>query len=314
MNTIEECFESYFFHCTYEKNLSEKTIKAYRIDLRQFVTFALSEIDNSGIHCMDKEIVRKYLQEISEKNKPKTVKRKLATLKAFFNYLEFEDIISMNPFRKIKMKIRESKSLPRTIPQRNIIRIFKYLYRLKANLNADKKYSYRALVRDIAVLELLFSAGVRVAELCSLKKGGVDLSKGSIKIIGKGNRERIIPLCSTETINALAAYFELFKQEIADNDYFFINRFKSRLSEQSVRFMIKKYSKALCITDNITPHMFRHSIATLLLERGVDIRNIQTFLGHASILTTQIYVHVSRASQRKILKQKHPRGNWGFAG
>ncbi len=310
MTRIDECIDSFFFHCTYEKNLSPKTLKAYQIDLKQFTSFTSNKTTEDEIQNIDKSILRMYLKTLLENNKPKTVKRKIATLKAFFNYIEYEDIIKINPFRKLKIKLKDAKTLPKTIHMSSLIKIFRHLYKTKENYKQKKPYAYKAITRDIAVLELLFSTGIRVAELCNLKKNNITLTKSNIKITGKGNKERIIPICNTETIKALANYQDLFQQEISSSKYFFINRLKSRLSEQSVRQMIKKYTRATKINENITPHMFRHTLATQLLERGVDTRNIQTLLGHSSITTTQIYMQVSKESQRKILRHKHPRNKF----
>lgn len=174
-------------------------------------------------------------------------------------------------------------------------------------MESDNSYPYRVATRDIAVLEILFSTGVRVAELCNLKREDIDISRGVVRVIGKGKKERLIPICNSETLDALHDYFQIFKQEILKKGYFFLNRLNNRLSEQSVRCIVRKHSETLQIDGRITPHMFRHSIATLLLENGVDIRYIQTFLGHSSITTTQIYVHVNEKAQRKILSAKHPR-------
>lgn len=307
LSSIRNYINNFLFHCTYEKNLSDKSIKAYRIDLNQFENFIEQKYEGITIDLINKEILKEYIKIISQNNKPKTIKRKLATLKVFFNYLEFDEIILINPFRKIKIKLREGKRLPRTIPLSKIISLFRYLYEIKSTLIPNRSYSNKVLIRDIAVMELLFSTGLRVAELCDLTVDSIDLSKGSLRIIGKGNKERIMPICNTETLSAVIVYYNLFKTEIIKTGYFFVNRLRKRLSEQSVRFMVKKYSKAAKFEDKITPHMFRHSIATLLLESGVDIRYIQTFLGHSSITTTQIYVQVNEEAQRTILMEKHPR-------
>jgi integrase/recombinase XerD len=252
-------------------------------------------------------MLREYIKALSLKSKPKTIKRKIATLKAFFNHIEFEDIIINNPFRKLRIKIKEGKQLPKTIALPKIIRLFKHVYDIKNDMRCDQCYSFKAAIRDLAVLELLFATGVRVAELCNLRKDDVDFLRGSLKVIGKENKERIIPVCNAGSIKAVRAYFELFKSEIFKTRYFFVNRLQGRLSEQSVRFMIRKYARAIKMDERITPHMFRHSIATLLLENGVDIRYIQTFLGHSSITTTQIYVQVNEEAQRKVILEKHPR-------
>lgn len=312
MLSLQETIDLFFFHCTYEKNLSPKSIKAYRLDLKQFVAFTKRQYSNISVDSIDKKLLREYMRVLFQGNKPKTIKRKVATLKSFFTYLEFEDIISVNPFRKMEIKIKEEKRLPRTIALRKIVALFNYLYEKRSRLSANVSLSYGIVVRDIAILELLFVSGLRVSELCNLSKDKIDLSSGSLRIIGKGNKERLIPICNAETLSALRSYYDLFALEISRSGYFFVNRLHRRLSEQSVRFMIRKHSEAIRLDQKITPHMFRHSIATLLLENGVDIRYIQTLLGHSSITTTQIYVQVNDDAQRNILLDKHPRNL--FAG
>lgn len=304
---IEDLMENFLFHCQYEKNLSEKTLKAYRTDLNQFLDYLKVDCGTVEVMNIDKHILRGYLKKISRKNKPKTIKRKMATLKAFFSHLEFEDTIVVNPFRKIRIKIKEGKQLPRIIDLVTIKKIFKHIYNKLANLDNLTAYEYKTIVRDIAVLELLFSTGIRVSELCNLKKEDVDLQNETLRIIGKGNKERIIPICTPDAVKAIKRYSNLFKPFIKKNDFFFINRLNKRFSEQSVRFMIKKYREELCIKKNITPHMFRHSVATFLMENEVDIRYIQHLLGHASINTTEIYLHVNPNAQRRIITKNHPR-------
>jgi integrase/recombinase XerD len=307
MQDVQKCINGFIFHCQYEKNLSQKTLKAYRIDLRQFNEFLEREHAGILIEQIDKHVIRDYIKHISTGNKPKTIKRKLATLKAFFNHLEFDDTIPVNPFRKVRISIKEGKSLPRTIARPDIVNIFKTVYALKQRNSDQKEYAARILTRDIAVLELLFAAGVRVAELCSLRAENVDLERGSIKIMGKGSRERMIPLCGVDIMQPIGNYEELYKAKIKEAGWFFINRDNKRLSEQSVRLIIRKYVNLTKITERITPHMFRHSVATQLLENGVDIRYIQTFLGHNSITTTQIYAQVTEEFQRIAIEERHPR-------
>ena len=311
MQNMQEHITGFIFHCQYEKNLNHKTIKAYRIDLRQFAEFLDRESPGTRIDLVDKHILREYIKHVSTGNKPKTIKRKLATLKAFFNQLEFEDTILVNPFRKIRIRIKEGKHLPRTIPRHDIVHLFSSMYALKDEPVNPKVPIGRTLVRDIAILELLFAAGVRVAELCGLRGENIDLQRGSVRIMGKGTRERMIPLCSEETVRALANYAELYRWEIVATGWFFINRDGRRFSEQSVRFMLRKYVLDAEIPERITPHMFRHSVATQLLENGVDIRYIQTFLGHSSITTTQIYAQVTEEFQRVAIEARHPRRGFG---
>ena len=305
---MEQDIQGFLFHCKFEKNLSSKTLAAYEIDLRQFKIFCSKNIKIDDIETVDKEVLKRYLETISPQFKPKTLKRKIASLKAFFNHLQFEDKILINPFNKVRIKIKEGKRVPRVIEPKIIKRLYRYLYQEKEELDPDT-YRYAILTRDIAVLELLFSTGLRVSELSHLKASSLNLNKSTICIIGKGDKERLIPICSNETKAALNEYFKLFKQKIENAEYFFLNRLNKRFSEQSIRFMIKKYMLAINIDQNITPHMFRHSLATMLLENEVDLRYIQDLLGHTSINTTQIYLSVNKKKQRRILSRKHPRRN-----
>lgn len=156
-------------------------------------------------------------------------------------------------------------------------------------------------------MELLFATGVRVHELCNLRINDVDLKNKHIKVYGKGAKERYIQITNRDVVSALRRYQKEYAGKINETGFFFINNRGRKLSEQSVRFMVDKYAKSVNAELHITPHMFRHTVATLLLEEDVDIRYIQEFLGHSSITTTQIYTHVSLNAQKKILSKKHPR-------
>ncbi len=312
MLTIQEAVGGFLFHCQYEKNLSPKTLNAYAIDLGQFSDF-IKDSDNAlDIKRMNKETLKNYLQQISA-FKPKTVKRKIASLKAMLNYLEYEDDNYINPFRKIKIRFKEPYTLPSVMTIEEIKKVFQLLYKKRNKNLLTEKYSYKAQTRDIALVELLFATGIRVSELCSLKPNDVDLRNGVIKVFGKGSKERIIQICQSETLAILKSYYNLHKEQIKISPTFFINRLGLPLSTQSVRLMIKQYVKEAGITKRITPHTFRHTFATLLLEEDVDIKYIQNLLGHSSISTTQIYTHVNSGKQKKILSTKHPRRKLSFA-
>lgn len=303
--TLQEAVSQFLFHCRYEKNLSAKTLKAYSIDLRQFMEHLAERLEITGLAEVDKTALRAYIKNLFGPLKEKSVKRKVATLKALFHFLEREDAIAVNPFRKMDVRIKETRRLPRTIPLADLKRLFQHLYRLKRGHPDPESYAYRALVRDIAVLETLFATGARVAEVCNLRDEDVDLRRGRVRILGKGGRERILQLCDEETLASIRDYRSLWAEEMESNGYFFHNRRSGRLSEQSVRAMLRRWSPEL--GQRITPHMLRHSVATLLLEEGVDIRYIQTILGHSSILTTQIYTQVPHGQQQRVLAAKHPR-------
>ncbi len=306
---MNDLFNSFLDYCRFQKNLSNKTIKAYSIDFKQFMSFVSSlNLTTKGIEYVNKDIIISYLKHLSEKYKIKSIKRKIACLKTFFNYLESEDIILVNPFRKVKIQLKEPKILPKSLTLNEIESILRNAYNSVPNITDS--YAYKTAIRDIAVLELLFATGFRVSELCNIKKNAIDLDNSFVKVYGKGSKERVIFIENNDVIIALRNYLLLFNENIKDNNYFFLNRLNSRLSEQSVRYMIKKHSHAVKIGRNVTPHMFRHSFGTLMLEQGVDIKYIQHFLGHSSIMTTQIYTHVNKAKQKEILSTKHPRNNF----
>lgn len=292
---------NYLNDCRYQKKLSDKTLKAYAIDLKQFSVFS------SGCsEPLKKHNLTKYIEFLNKRYKPKSVKRKIAVLKAFCSYLVYEDLLEVHPFSKIRTNFREPALLPRVIPLRIIQALLKAAYALKEQPNLTQ-YQYRCSLRDIAILELLFAVGLRVSELTCLKPADLDLMGRTVKIYGKGARERVLYLENRDVINALQAYHKVFFQEIQSCGFFFVNSRQARYSEQSVRNMIAKYVEMIGCPLHITPHMFRHSFATFLLEEDVDLRYIQDFLGHSSVTTTQIYTHVSSSKQRKILAAKHPR-------
>lgn len=307
MLTLKDAIRDFILHCRHEKNLSLKTQKFYTIDLTQFSQFPSQANCEQYVRDVDKAILKNYIQTLSV-FKPKTVKRKLATLKAFFKYMEFEDVITVNPFRKIRINIKEPKQLPvvMTIPE--VRKIFMAVYDTKRNNHVNTGYSRFVAIRNIAVVELLFATGVRVSELSNLCEANVDLSSGFIKVRGKGSKERVIQICNKETITILKEYSkQATKYRQNSLDCFFVNRLGGQLSDQSIRKIVKTIATTASLTKHITPHVFRHSVATLLLEEGVDIKYIQELLGHSSIMTTQIYTHVNKEKQKAILKQKHPR-------
>lgn len=298
MRNYTEITSEYLNFCRYQKGLNPKTIKAYTIDLRQYYEFNLC----SDYNWFEKAALSEYIYELHKQYKPKTAKRKIACLKAFFHYLELEEILEINPFNKIQTKFQEPFVLPRTIPLKTIKKLLKTVYKEKDNPMSD--YRKSVVLRDIAMFEMMFATGMRISEICSLKNSDVDLKNKMIRVYGKGSKERLIQIENPDVINALKEYK---KHNHSKTDYFFTNKLDNRLSEQSVRFMINHYVKLAGIDMHITPHMFRHSFATLLLEEDVDIRYIQQLLGHSSITTTQIYTHISMKKQRNILAKKHPR-------
>jgi integrase/recombinase XerD len=300
---IQEAINDFLLHCKIEKNLNPKTIKAYQIDLKQFTNF-LTKYKINTFEKIGKVELKAYLMELSV-FAPKTRRRKVATAKALFNYHEYEENIIQNPFRKLKVKIKLPFQLPTVMTLKQIGNMLTLVYKEKEKISDINSYSHAEKIRDVAVLELLFATGIRVSELCNLKTGDIDKSFSRITVNGKGDKERILPIPNQGVKLALKEYHLRFSP--VANQYFFINRLKNRLSEQSVRHMVKKYSNMANTPMHVTPHIFRHSFATLLLEQDVDIRYIQNLLGHSSINTTQIYTHVNNKKKFAIVTKKHPR-------
>ena len=286
---------TYLDYCEFRKELDQKTLKAYRIDLRQFFE-AVQELKPS------KEKIEAYITDLHKNFKQKTVKRKIASVKAFYNYLEEEEILEENPFRKIRVKFKETTTLPRIIPRNEIEQLLNHMYKCYRE-DKDNKF----LLRDIAVIEVFFATGARVYEISNIRKECVDLESGLIRIMGKGGKERYIQIGDQEIVHLLREYYIENEDAIRSSSYFFVNRNGRRYTEQSIRLMIKKYVVDAGIERHITPHMFRHSFATYLIEEGVDVSCVQQILGHSSIKTTQIYIHIAAGKQAEILKMKHPR-------
>lgn len=296
--------ENYLEDCILRKRLNQKTVRAYKIDLKQYFEFIGTSLDDS-------KKINEYIHYLNQKySKYKTIKRKIASIKAFYSYLEYEEIIDFSPFRKIRTKIKEPKILPRIIQKEYLNKIFQWLF---GNLkHADSEYKKTIAIRNIAIVELLFSTGIRISELCHIHIKDIDFQERSLKILGKGSKERILYLGNDQVIESLKSLLELYKdsKDSKDTDYLFLNKFNTRLSEQSVRILLKKIESELKLTVHITPHMFRHTFATTLLEKEVDIRYIQNILGHSSISTTQIYTHVTYFKQKEILIEKNPMNDY----
>ncbi len=305
---IREQIRQYLFFCREQRRLDAKTVRAYRIDLAQFENFLADTAEK-----LSKEVLNSYIIYLHERFKQKTVKRKLAVLKAFFAYLEREEIIELNPMRQIRTQFREEKVLPRTIPADRIEKLLRYMYDKQADADMTKNQKM-IITRDIAIIELLFATGLRISELCTLEKDRFNTRDGILCIRGKGAKERYLQIGNPMVLSQLERYSTLWKHVMDKDRYFFYNRSGGRYSEQSARRMIRKYVERASIDMHITPHMFRHSFATLLLEEDVDIRYIQKMLGHSSIVTTQIYTEVACKKQMEILKTKHPRNRMTMEG
>ena len=201
---LEDKVAQYLEFCRYRKELDEKTLKAYRIDLRQYFTYLASDVPS-------KEQIEEYIIYLHRKYKQKTVKRKIASVKALYNYLEDEEIIAENPFHKIKVRFKEKVTLPRIIPREEIEHILNHIYKC---FNKSTEKSRRYILRDVAVVELFFATGARVYEISNIKEDCVDLHTGLIRIMGKGGKERYIQISNASVLRILKQYFDENKAEI----------------------------------------------------------------------------------------------------
>lgn len=301
MSITKSDIEKYLNFCQYQKNLDGKTIKAYRIDLTQYQ----DQCDNLQTSD-DLESVSVYIEHLHGSCKPRTIKRKIASLKAYYNYCADFEFISVNPFSRLKVRYSTPKVLPRTIPREDVWKILQTAH-TEMQRSGKTEFQSKTVLRDVAVLELLFATGVRVSELCGSNRGNLHIPDQYLQVMGKGSKERIIQVTHPVVLGILQDYIAITTKDCAWDTPLFYTRNKGRISEGTVRRIINKYAALAGIFNHLTPHMFRHTFATLLLEEGVDIRYIQFMLGHSSITTTQIYTHVAIGKQKEIIATNHPR-------
>lgn len=301
MDNLNLLVQQYLETAKYERNLSPHTVKAYRIDLAQFIAFAEGGVPN-------RELLSRYIKYLNEHFSPRSSKRKIASIRAFYRSLEETGQLNSNLFEKLCIRIHTPKQLPRTIPEDMIKSLLESAY-------STREFNYRWHLRDTLVLELLFGTGMRVSEICALSPESFLLSDESLYLIihGKGSKERTLQISTSEMIILAKQYCTEFSKEIKIHNRILINNRGLPLSAQSVRRIINKYIANAHIPIKVTPHMFRHTFATSLLDAGVDIRYIQAMLGHSSISTTQIYTHVTTRQQTILLAQNHPRNKMTFS-
>lgn len=310
-----EVCEQFLSHCQHGKQLSPLTIKAYKQDLASFTQL----VKQQNIQNFDKKQLKDYVTHLHQSNLSiRTIKRRIACLKSMFRWLELEDIIEINPFHKADISVKIPRQLPRNIPKSNLRKMLKSA---RSNLNLSKEdcYSLSRLQGLIATpkqvnkltcllaVELLFSTGMRVGELVSIKIKHVFLSEKKIKILGKGQRERFVFLPSKELSDLVGSYLSLREITKPKHGLMLTNSRGKEASPHFIRKLIREMSSFAKI-DKITPHMYRHSAACQLLESGVDIRFVQRLLGHQSILTTQLYTHVNDSVLQKKIAKANTRG------
>jgi len=275
-----------------EKNYSPYTLQSYKKDLQEFSLFLEENYKGEDIKKIDYFILRKFLSVLATRQlKKRSVSRKISTLKSFFKFLIREGITKNNPSASLIYPKLE-KPLPKFLTEGEVEKL----------LGAVKTDDLLGL-RDKSILEFLYSTGARVGEAASLKKEQIDLIGAVAKVKGKGRKERLLPL-GDPAISALRAYFKMRND---NNPYAFVNKRGTRLSDRSFRLIVDKYIKKVATSLKISPHTFRHSFATHMLNRGADLRCVQELLGHSSIATTQVYTHLTIDNLKKIYEKAHPR-------
>lgn len=289
----------YMEDCKNNKGLSENTLRAYKGDLLSFKEL-LNEYDME----ISKDVLKKYLKYLNNNYKPKTAQRKIASLRAFFRHLVFEDVIDHNPLNNIKISFGDVKTLPRTIDLQSISIIKECIY--SKYKKANTLYAKELFLRDLLIFELLIKTGIRVSELCEIKVENLCMIDKTIIIVGKGKKERILFLGDDETWKRVTEYISIRK---IDTVFLFSSMKGNNLDPNSVRHLLIKYGKKLDIDKRITPHKLRHTFATELVNSDVDIRVIQRILGHSSITTTSIYADVSQEKIKQVLNNKNPMKN-----
>ncbi len=285
MRQLKNKFLSYI---TNERNYSANTAAAYSGDLDEFIRF----LEKKKAKEVDPVTIREFVVGMSGRNFSKaTMERKIATLKSFFKFLKREGLYKTNPASGISFP-RKEKKLPRFLEENEV-------RHLLDSVNIKEKNG----ARDLAVLELLYSTGMRVGELSGLKVKDLDLANAIVRVFGKGSKERIVPVGS-KAVDAAGAYLAVRTQ---DSEWLFTNDKGGQLDQRMVRFLVDKQVKAACLSKNISPHSLRHSFATHLLNHGADLRSVQELLGHSNLTTTQIYTHVTTERLKEIYKKAHPR-------
>ena len=290
-----EYLEEYLKELAVNKNYSENTIEAYKRDLNEY--FLYLKENNKDYLNMDYESIRKYLSYLTDKKDTNsTISRKISSLRGFYSYLRLNEFIKNNPFKLINLPKKEQK-LPR----------FFYYNELEELFNAcDTSTSLGQ--RNLAILEVLYATGTRVSELINIKLEDINFKQKQIKVLGKGNKERIVFL-GEYAVDALQDYLNdgyLFLNRY-NLDYVFLNHLGNKITRRGIEDILTKLIKKTSIDKKISPHMIRHSFATHLLNEGCDLESVQEMLGHESISATAIYTHVTDDRIKEIYFKAHPR-------
>lgn len=284
------------------KNLQEQTLKAYSSDITNFLNY----INKNKIEQIDILNYINYLFD-EKKLKDRSIKRKIISLKIYFNFLEDNSIIKTNPFNKLKFKFKQEKKLPKTLQKNEVKKLLETTYN---ELNSSKTtYKKFETIRNISLLEILISTGIRIQEASLITLNDISLQEKTIIIHGKGRKERQLFILNKYVLSSLKNWLTIRKTSSPKCNNIFINKYGNPLSIHSIENIFRKYKTLSNINIKATPHYLRHTFATNLLTNGADLRSVQEILGHSSISTTQIYLEISSNRKKQVLQKYNYRNN-----
>ncbi|MFC1726230.1 tyrosine-type recombinase/integrase [candidate division KSB1 bacterium] len=316
---LNEGIKKFLLYIQKERRLSEKTYISYSSDLQIFALWIDGEKDLSKI---SENLLVKYFTDIydSDKYQDSTIKRRIAAVRAFYKFLEMKNHITSSPMTKIAKGFRVKRKLPKTLSKQEVGKLLVAPIIERKMLDREleiRKLSSQAIkrteqaiedtVRDKAILEILFSTGLRLSELINLETERINFTDGTIHITGKGNKERDLYINSEDVLVALKEYYNMRIKKGSKTKKFFVNRNGKELHANAVQKMFKQYRVKAGIKKDITPHSLRHTLAVMLLEAGADLKSVQDILGHNTIATTQIYTLISPDSKKKVMLKYNPR-------
>lgn len=294
---LKSSIQDYLSYIQSEKNYSAHTFDAYKKDLFSFSDFLKSEQkEKVNLDSIRRKDLKNYLIYLSQRGfDPASIQRKLSTLRSFFKYLQRRLKVKVNPASSLEAPKRK-KRLPRALswPQ------------VKSLLEPSLYQKEKEGLRDRAILELLYNTGLRLAEISSLKRGYIDFQAGEIKVLGKGNKERIVPI-GENAAKILTGYLD---SKNSKDDFIFSNKYGEKLGRRGIARVVKKYGAKVIEEKKFSPHVLRHSFATHLLDEGANLLAVKEMLGHEKLSTTQIYAHVSLDRVKKVYQKAHPRSGY----
>ena len=293
MNEYEKKIEDFENYLLLEKKYSKNTISSYKNDLEKFTEF----FKNKNLKNLNNNDLKKYIQNLNKAMTAKSVARNISTLKSFYKFLLLEKYIDKTPLGNIVMpKIK--KDLPKVLSEEEVTKLL--------NFNIKDKFDYR----NKAMLELMYSSGLRVSELIDLKVNDIDIETETVRIFGKGSKERIVPL-GEYAMTAIKEYITYYRPLLIkknNSNYLFLSSRGDKMTRQAFFKILRKIAKEQNIKTEFSPHTLRHSFATHLLKYGADLRSIQELLGHSDVSSTQIYTHITNERLKENYRESHPHG------